>query len=290
MEFSPALTLWVLSAIRIPTAFDARRGSVFRATILAAIACTLYIPGIYYGTDPLLGGRNRVGLIMLVLLLLGFWQFRTAILLAVVADERRRRHQLAGGVVVVSFLTSHVESTDRNLSLTYGDQPGMEVFLRAGSAFIIWVCCDIARVCWRNIPGMQSPAFKTGFVLIGIGCLAFCLVLLDRLLYGAVTIREGPGSQDAGTLNAILESTSGRVLNTLRPHPETRLHRQLFEICQMAGGKATMAPTWRIRPLQSWQIPTTTVLRRISRICHSWSCQCGHFISVPRDGAQYFFA
>ncbi|WP_434619837.1 hypothetical protein [Arthrobacter sp. A5] len=39
----------------------------------------------------------------------------------------------------------------------------------------------------------------------------------------------------------ILESTSGGVLNTLRPHPETRLHRQLVENrnCQMAGGKLT---------------------------------------------------
>ncbi|WP_434619840.1 hypothetical protein [Arthrobacter sp. A5] len=95
----------------------------------------------------------------------------TGILLAVVADERWRRHQLAVGraaivlagvTVVVTFLTSRVDATDRNLPLTYGDQPGMEVFLWAGSAFIIWVCCDIARVCWLNIPGIHSPPLKPG--------------------------------------------------------------------------------------------------------------------------------
>lgn len=95
MEFVPATTLWVLSVIRLPAARDPQRGSVFRATILAAIACTLYIPAFYYGVDPLLGGHNRVGLATLLSLLLGFWQFRTAILLAAVADvDVRRRHHL----------------------------------------------------------------------------------------------------------------------------------------------------------------------------------------------------
>lgn len=93
MEFVPAATLWVLTVIRLPAARDPQRGSVFRATILAAIACTLYVPAVYYGVDPMLGGQNRVGLATLLSLLLGFWQFRTAILLAAVADvEERRRH------------------------------------------------------------------------------------------------------------------------------------------------------------------------------------------------------
>lgn len=210
MEFIPAAVLWVLSVVRLPAAFDRHRGSVFRATILAAVACTLYIPAVYYSVDPLLGGRNRVGLVTLLSLLLGFWQFRTAILLAAVPDIQARRRQLALGrlaaalacaAVTGGFLVSRVDVTDQNLPLTYGDQPGMAVFLWTGSAFIMWICVDIARVCRRNLPQMHARVFRSAFALIAGGCFLFALMLLDRLLYGAVVRIEGSGNATADILN-----------------------------------------------------------------------------------------
>ncbi len=211
MEFVPALTLWILSALRLPTMFDAKRGSVFRATVLAAVACTLYVPRIYLLIDPSLGGLNYAGLLLLLFLLCGFWQFRTAIVLAMVPNGERRRRQVtvgraaiacAGAAVAVGFFTSRTNASDQNFPLTYGNQPGMAVFLWSGSAFIIWVCFDIARVCRHNVPQMRSRAFRAGFALIGLGCLAFALVLVDRLAYGAVLHNEGPHGADIGALDA----------------------------------------------------------------------------------------
>lgn len=141
MELVPAAALWVLTVLRLPIALYPDRGSVFRATILAAIACTLYVPAVYYGIDPLLGGENRVGSATLLSLLRGFWQFRTAILLAAGTDMEVRRRQLtldrwaAGAActaVTAGFLISRVVATDPNLPLTYGDQPGMAVVLFSG--------------------------------------------------------------------------------------------------------------------------------------------------------------
>jgi hypothetical protein len=236
MEFIPAATLWVLTVIRLPAALDPHRGSVFRATALAAVACTLYVPAIYYGVDPLLGGQNRVGLIVLLSLLLGFWQFRTAILLAAVPDVGVRRRQLTFGrwatviacaAVTAGFLSSHVDVTDPNLPLTYGDQPGMAVFLWTGSAFIMWICCDIARVCHSNVPHMHAPAFRSAFILIAIGCVLFALVLLDRILYGAVIRAEGTASTTAMVLTtfywvgetfAVLLVSLGLLLPRLARH------------------------------------------------------------------------
>ncbi len=212
MEFIPAATLWVLTVLRLPAALDPHRGSVFRATIFAAVACTLYIPAVYYAVDPLLGGRNRVGLATLLSLLLGFWQFRTAILRAAVSYEKVRRRQLAFGnwaagvacsAVTAGFITSHAEVTDPNLPLTYGDQPGMAVFLWTGSAFIMWICLAIARVCRHNVPRMHAPSFRSAFILIAVGCILFALVLLDRLLYGAVTKLE-PADSTAAAILTIL--------------------------------------------------------------------------------------
>lgn len=211
MEFVPAATLWILTVLRLPAAFDPHRGSVFRATAFAAVACTLYIPSVYHGVDSLLGGQNRVGLATLLFLLLGFWQFRTAILLAAVADVEVRRRQLtlgrcaagiACGAVSAGFLTSRVEVTDPNLPLTYGDQPGMALFLWTGSAFIMWICVDIARICRSNVPNMHATAFRSAFTLIAAGCILFALVLLDRLLYGYVISVEGPNSMSAVALTA----------------------------------------------------------------------------------------
>lgn len=211
MEVVPAAALWVLTLLRLPIAFDPDRGSVFRATILAAVACTLYVPAVYYGVDPLLGGQNRVGLATLLSLLLGFWQFRTAILLAAVTDIEVRRRQLTSGrwvtvaactAVTAGFLTSRVDVTDPNLPLTYGDQPGMVLFLWTGSAFIMWICLDIARVCRSNIPHMHAPAFRSAFTLIAVGCILFALVLLNRLLYGVVIHAEGTSSPTAAVLTS----------------------------------------------------------------------------------------
>ncbi|MBT2565184.1 hypothetical protein J7I84_01505 [Arthrobacter sp. ISL-85] len=58
MEYVPAAMLWALPLSGLPAALDPHRGQVFRATILAAIACTLYIPAVYYGLDPLPGGKT----------------------------------------------------------------------------------------------------------------------------------------------------------------------------------------------------------------------------------------
>ncbi len=242
MEAVPAAALWVLTVLRLPTALDAHRGSVFRATILAAIACTLYVPAIYYSVDPLLGGHNRVGLVTLLSLLLGFWQFRTAILLAAVTDTEVRRRQLALGrfaavavcsTVTAGFLASHVDDTDPNLPLAYADQPGMAIFLWTGSAFIMWVCLDIARVCRSNVPHMHTPAFRSAFTLIAGGCVLFALVLLDRLIYGAVIAAEGADSQTAVALTSFywIGETAAVLLvslGLLLPRLAGRLRQAIF--------------------------------------------------------------
>ncbi|MHC6592774.1 hypothetical protein [Arthrobacter sp. C152] len=244
MEAVPAAALWVLTVLRLPTALDAHRGSVFRATILAAIACTLYVPAVYYTVDPLLGGHNRVGLATLLSLLLGFWQFRTAILLAAVTDTEVRRRQLVLGrfaaaavctTVTAGFLASRVDGTDPNLPLTYADQPGMAVFLWTGSAFIMSVCLDIARVCRRNVPHMHAPAFRSAFSLIAGGCVLFALVLLDRLIYGAVLAAEGADSQTAAALTGFywIGETAAVLLvslGLLLPRMAGRLRQGIFAL------------------------------------------------------------
>ncbi|WP_425864749.1 hypothetical protein [Arthrobacter sp. TWP1-1] len=199
MDYVPAAMLWLLTLIRIPTATDKERASVLRATFFAAVACTLFIPAVYNAVDPLLGGHNRVGLILVLTIIAGFWQFHTATILAVFTDQARRRHHLLRGrlgsavastCVVVGFSTSQVAETNQNLPIAYGNQPGMQLFLWVGSAFIIWVCADVAQNCLRFLPKMRGASFKSGVSCFAAGCILMALALTNRLVLGL--IEESP--------------------------------------------------------------------------------------------------
>lgn len=210
-----AAILWIITALRLPVAMDPHRGSVFRTTLFAAIACTLYVLGTFNALDPVLGGHNREKLPILVFLILGFWQFRNAILLAIVPESSRRLTQLvvgrlaviaAIGTVTTGFFLSPFDS-EPDVPLSYSDHPGMMVFLWAGAAFLLWICADIARVCHQHVPAMHSPIFRCGFRLMGLGCAVFCIALLGRLLFGIVSHAQGSGSV-ASTSLGLIYSTS----------------------------------------------------------------------------------
>lgn len=200
MDYVPAAMLWLLTAVRLPTALDKERASVLRATFFAAIACTLFIPSVYAAMDPLLGGHNHVGLVLILAILAGFWQFHTAMVLAAFNDEARRRHLLrwgrlaaavAGACVVTGFSLSKVDVTNRNLPLAYGDQPGMQLFLWTGSAFIIGVCVSVARTSLQFFPQMRSRTFQSGVGCFAIGCVFMVLALANRLTLGLVEENSG---------------------------------------------------------------------------------------------------
>jgi len=210
MDYVPATMLWLLTIVRIPTAVDTERAAVLRATFFAAIACTLFIPEVYTATDPLLGGHNHVGLVLIITILAGFWQFHTATVLAAYPDEARRRRHLtrgrmaaavAGMGVIGGFSVSRVGVTNQNLPLAYGAQPGMQLFLWTGSAFIIWVCLSVTHACLKFLPQMRGRAFKAGVGCFAAGCIFMVLALGNRLALGLLEEGLIPPSPIISSLN-----------------------------------------------------------------------------------------
>ncbi|WP_104092127.1 hypothetical protein [Arthrobacter sp. GMC3] len=210
MDYVPAAMLWLLTVIRLPTALNKERAPVLRATFFAALACTLFIPAVYTAVDPFLGGRNLVGLILVIAVMAGFWQFHTATILAAINDDARRRRHLvrgrlaiavAGSCVIVGFSVSQVEGTSQNLPLAFADQPGMQLFLWMGSAFIIWVCADVALTCLRFLPELRNGAFKSGFECFAIGCIIMALALGNALILGMMDSSPIENGTVVGGLN-----------------------------------------------------------------------------------------
>ncbi|WP_306986742.1 MAB_1171c family putative transporter [Arthrobacter silviterrae] len=211
MQYLPAAILWSLALVRIPHAKDARGRHVFWAALFAAVACTLYVPDVYFAVDTVLGGRNLVKLATLLSVMLGFWQFRSAILVAVSTDHTSSRRRLlagrwavaaAGTIAAVGFLTSNPGATSGNLQVAYADEPGMKAFLLSGSAFLVWCGLDLAVMCIRSWKHLHSPAFRIGFLLIAIGCAASCAAIIDRVAYGSIS----QGARPSTSLAAFLDS------------------------------------------------------------------------------------
>lgn len=201
MQYVPAAILWALALIKLPNVKDALSRHVFWAALFAAAACTLYIPALYADADSVLGGHNMAKLITLVALMLGFWQFRSAIVVAVATDERRCWRRLvmgrfavfiSGSIAISGFMVSHPGPTSANLQHVYADEPGMKLFLVSGSAFLFWVSADLMVVCLKSWRHLRSPAFRIGFLLVGLGCAAACLAVADRVLYGSISTALSP--------------------------------------------------------------------------------------------------
>ncbi|PYI65721.1 hypothetical protein CVV68_16900 [Arthrobacter livingstonensis] len=212
MQYIPAALLWTLALIRLPHARNAHGRHVFWAAFCAAVACTLYSPNVYLVVDAVLGGHNLAKLATLITLMLGFWQFRSAVVVAVSTDQARCRRRLALGrwvlaltgiFAVLGFLFSRPVTTSANLQVAYADEPGMKLFLLSGSSFLVWAGLDLMVTCMRAWRHMHSRAFRAGFLVIAIGCAASCLAITDRVLYGAISHSLHPTT----TFTAFLDST-----------------------------------------------------------------------------------
>lgn len=258
MEFVPAAMLWLLTIVRLPTALDKERAPVLRATLFAAVACTLFIPAIYNAVDPIIGGHNHVGLVLIVAIMAGFWQFHTSMVLATFADDVRRRHHLmqgrlavavAGSCVIAGFASSRVDVTNQNLPLAYGNQPGMQLFLWMGSAFIIWVCTDVALNCFRFLPGMHGKSFKSGVGCFAAGCLSMAMALGNRLALGLVEDSPSHAGAVVGSLNwsfPILESLAVVLVSVGLMLP--RFHDSIQKMQRGVRSRRLMVlltPVWR---------------------------------------------
>ncbi|WP_154604921.1 DUF6545 domain-containing protein [Arthrobacter sp. AQ5-05] len=258
MLIVPALTLWLMAIVRLPAAVDPRRAHLFRATVFAATACTLHISPVYYAADPVLGGHNTVGLVTLLALLLGFWQFHAAIVLAVHTNDARRRHRVAlgnaamaasGVIVTYGFLISHVDRADQNLPITYGDQFGMQLFLWAGTLFIVGTSTDIMWTLRHKVSPLRGAAFRAGFLLIGLGIVAFLLMLADRLMSAlivAVNDRARGPLSFLDSLNGVTETLAVILIGIGVALPRLgRPARQIRRNMQLRWLLLRIHPTWR---------------------------------------------
>jgi len=179
--------LAILAAARLPVLIRNREDTVFTAAVLACGSALLTNTSVYAFADQILGGFNLARLLMQMLMVLGLWYLRKALLDAVAPQAGRRPMlqsipvYLALTLLVTFFLLLGPTRT----TVTWGDDYEHNLigsfFSVIGVAFISWVCGEIALVCLRVIPGMRG-VFRPGFIMVGTGCAVGCLTMASMSL------------------------------------------------------------------------------------------------------------
>jgi hypothetical protein len=168
--------LLLLAVARVPAMARNGKDTVFYAAIFEGAAMLLIDPDVYSTTDAILGGVNLIKLINSILMVLGLWFLRAAVLNAISPDHSKRnvwarRLPLLATValqLLFFFLTGLLPST-----ATWGQYHNhltAALFSMMVIAFVGWSCGEIAWACIRFVPKMRK-AFKVGFSMVGLGCL-----------------------------------------------------------------------------------------------------------------------
>ncbi len=165
----------LLAIARVPAMARNGKDTVFYAAVCETGAMILIDPDVYLATDKLLGGVNLVKLINSILMVLGLWFLRSAVLNAISPKYANRniwarRLPLLATVtlqVLFFFLTGFLPST-----ATWGQYHYMltaVLFSLMVISFVGWSCDEVALACIRFIPRMRR-SFKVGFSMVGLGC------------------------------------------------------------------------------------------------------------------------
>lgn len=189
-----AVALWFLAAIRIPTIRDVWAKHAFFGSAFAAVAFTLYIPGVYEGVDRLLGGGNRVGLVLSELVIASLWQIYVSLRLATaerggelppdtlksISVIRMCWLVCASTMFLTSFFWDTPEST-RWLISVYGAQLPLLVFQVAAVSFIAGISVSAVAICW---PRRQEfgGLFRAGFAAVVVGFASAAVIVGGRLV------------------------------------------------------------------------------------------------------------
>jgi hypothetical protein len=176
-----AAALAVLAGARLPALIRHKSDTVFTAAACAGGSALLTNPGVYAFVDRLTGGFNLARLLMQALMVLGLWFLRKALLQAVAPHTapgplRQLPLYLTLCLLVVLFVFIGPTSTTTTWGNDFEDELIPALFSVTGTAFISWVCGEIAAVCMAYLPKLQG-AFRRGFTMVGAGCAIGCLTM-----------------------------------------------------------------------------------------------------------------
>jgi hypothetical protein len=187
--------LWILAGSRLGPCLRQRGDLVFFAALSGAAATTLMAPGV---TEAVFGSQSAATPAIGSLVMLAIWFVRAAVVRAVVDPEnqaivlRRGLLQTAAAITAycVSFgcavLVGAVRTEGVALDPTSRVDVGMLVFTATLSVYVLVGAVQIALVCVRYLPQMESRLFRAGFTTVVLACALAVIGMVTSLLHEAI--------------------------------------------------------------------------------------------------------
>jgi hypothetical protein len=184
--------LWILAVARLGACLRHRGDLVFYAALAGAAASTVMTPAV---ADTVFGDRITATPIIGSLVMLAIWFVRAAVVRAVVAPEhqasvfRRGLLQTAAAITAycVSFVCAVLVGAVHPAGLashpTSRVDVGMLVFTATLSVYVVVGAIQIALVCVRYIPEMESSLFRAGFTAVAVACSVAIVGMVASLLH-----------------------------------------------------------------------------------------------------------
>ena len=186
MQVTIALALWGLVAALAVGTRRRTDQSILCAAVMIAVSLTLNIGAVDQATDRLLGGRKYADLLANVLLVVGVCFLSRAILRAsspsrasATDNPFRIGAGVTGCLMVMAFAFIDAPWSSGSFMHDFGSQPAAAAYSLIEFAYLGIVVALTGAICLRFAGRMSTPARRIGFRIVGAGCGAAVLTVLN---------------------------------------------------------------------------------------------------------------
>lgn len=177
---------------------------ILPAVTLVALGATLNIDPVYLTIDGFLGAQNFLNLIVHLTMGAGVTELSRLLLEATERTKRHMRFLFILGVVLgilqtILMLLSDTAGSATHFTDTFGDQTLVGLYQATFFGWIGIVFGYTGFECLRRDRAGESCSFRTGFDLVGTGCLVGVLAVLLKLSMALLEILDIPIGRDSIT-------------------------------------------------------------------------------------------
>ncbi|MDQ0102978.1 hypothetical protein J2T10_002635 [Paenarthrobacter nicotinovorans] len=289
IQIVAAALIWLLVICLLPGIRRRRDHSVLTAAITISVSLTLNIDQVYLGIDSVLGGRNLADLLANIFMVVGIYFLSRAIIRAATPDETVGKRDRAGlillAVVIMGLATSFsaivTQGSSTRFMVDFGGQWPAALYSSIQFVYIGYVVSVTGATCFRFRGDMMRPYFRMAFTCIGVGCtfavLLVLLVLIMNILHlqGRLNaMRAVSPIYDAAVLAAMfflciglaIPPVARRVLRHRQSATEEELARGLTKIWEQTTQKRQDVRLVRGTEMISQQDPAQRLHRMLVEV------------------------
>jgi hypothetical protein len=257
MELIAAALMVALTAIVMASRGQGKDTSVLWASTLISISMVLNVSPVFILVDGWLGGRNYADLAANLLLLVGVYFLARAIHRAAspASSETRSSYDKwakAGLVIAISVTTAMFLRIDAPVTSTsfmrdYGGQLAAGSYSAAQYIYVGAVMAAAGWTCIRFRRAWATGIYSVAFNLVGLGCAAAVLLVIDVLLLDALHVLGATASMGIpSAVYDVLHSAAFVLLCTgLALPPAGRKLTTLYETAKTTSVLEHLTPVWK---------------------------------------------